>query len=77
MTFSNSYRIEKDTLGEVKVPIDSYYGAQTQRAVDNYQISGRKHYRDRLSKHLELLKLQRLKRIWKMASFKRLMQMPL
>ena len=42
MTFSKSYRIEKDTLGEVKVPNDAYYGAQTQRAVDNYQISGRK-----------------------------------
>ena len=42
MTFSRSNRTEKDTLGEVKVPIDAYYGAQTQRAVDNYQISGRK-----------------------------------
>ena len=42
MSFSESYRIEKDTLGEVHVPIDAYYGAQTQRAVENYQISGRK-----------------------------------
>ena len=33
-------RIEKDTLGEVKVPADAYYGAQTQRALENFQISG-------------------------------------
>ena len=35
------YRIEKDSLGEVKVPADRYYGVQTQRAVGNFQISGR------------------------------------
>ena len=34
------YRIEKDSLGEVKVPHDALYGAQTQRAVDNFAISG-------------------------------------
>ena len=34
------YRIEHDTLGEVKVPEQSYYGAQTQRAVENFPISG-------------------------------------
>jgi fumarate hydratase class II len=33
-------RIEKDTLGRVKLPDDVYYGAQTQRAVDNFPISG-------------------------------------
>ena len=33
------YRIEKDTMGEVKVPIDAYYGAQTQRSVENFQIA--------------------------------------
>lgn len=33
------YRIEKDTLGEVKVPIDAYYGAQTQRSIDNFKIA--------------------------------------
>jgi aspartate ammonia-lyase len=33
-------RIEKDTLGEVRVPKDALYGAQTQRAVENYPISG-------------------------------------
>ncbi|HTO16044.1 MAG TPA: class II fumarate hydratase [Edaphocola sp.] len=33
------FRIEKDTMGEVKVPIDAYYGAQTQRSVDNFKIA--------------------------------------
>jgi fumarate hydratase class II len=33
------YRIETDTMGKVKVPKDSYYGAQTQRAVENFPIS--------------------------------------
>jgi fumarate hydratase class II len=33
-------RTEKDSLGEVKVPAGAYYGAQTQRAVDNFPISG-------------------------------------
>lgn len=35
-----SQRIEKDSLGEVPVPAHAYYGAQTQRAVDNFPISG-------------------------------------
>jgi len=34
------YREEKDTLGRVRVPAEAYYGAQTQRAVDNFPISG-------------------------------------
>lgn len=33
-------RIERDTLGKVKLPDDAYYGAQTQRAVENFPISG-------------------------------------
>jgi fumarate hydratase class II len=33
------YRIEKDTLGEVKVPSSAYYGAQTQRSVENFKIA--------------------------------------
>ena len=33
------YRIEKDTMGEVNVPINAYYGAQTQRSVDNFKIA--------------------------------------
>jgi fumarate hydratase class II len=35
-------RIERDSLGEVHVPADALYGAQTQRAVQNFQISGLK-----------------------------------
>lgn len=37
---SDGYRIEKDSLGEVRVPTDAAYGAQTQRAVENFPISG-------------------------------------
>ncbi len=33
-------RVEKDTMGEVKIPDGAYYGAQTQRAVENFPISG-------------------------------------
>ena len=34
------YRVEKDSMGFVKVPIEANYGAQTQRAVENFPISG-------------------------------------
>jgi fumarate hydratase class II len=37
---SESYRIEHDTMGSLKVPAKAYYGAQTQRALENFQISG-------------------------------------
>ena len=37
-----NYRIESDLLGELQVPKDAYYGVQTQRAVDNFYITGRK-----------------------------------
>lgn len=33
------YRTEKDTMGEVNVPADAYYGAQTQRSVENFKIA--------------------------------------
>ncbi len=35
-----SYRIEKDTLGEIKVPSEKYWGAQTQRSKENFNIGG-------------------------------------
>ncbi|NHP16899.1 class II fumarate hydratase [Rhodococcus sp. IC4_135] len=43
MTESNDqeFRIEHDTMGEVRVPIDALWRAQTQRAVENFPISGR------------------------------------
>jgi fumarate hydratase, class II len=34
------YRVERDSLGDVKVPKDALYGAQTQRAVENFPVSG-------------------------------------
>ena len=34
------YRDEKDSMGTVRVPVDAYYGSQTQRAVENFPISG-------------------------------------
>ena len=37
---SEEYRVEKDSMGEVRVPVDALYGAQTQRAVDNFPVSG-------------------------------------
>ena len=39
------HRIEKDSLGEVQVPASAYYAAQTQRAINNFPISGAKPYR--------------------------------
>src|SRR5205085_12216532 len=48
-------RIEKDSMGEVFVPDEAYWGAQTQRAVDNFPISG--------------LRLER-RMIWALASIK-------
>ncbi len=40
MTESPEYRIEHDTMGEVRVPASALYRAQTQRAVENFPISG-------------------------------------
>ncbi|GAB2997781.1 class II fumarate hydratase [Cyclobacterium sediminis] len=37
------YRIEKDTMGPVEVPADKFWGAQTQRSVNNFKIGGAKH----------------------------------
>ena len=37
---ANGFRVERDSLGEVKVPADALWGPQTQRAVENFPISG-------------------------------------
>ena len=37
---AEEYRTEKDSMGEVRVPKSAYYGAQTQRAVENFPVSG-------------------------------------
>lgn len=36
------YRIERDTMGEVKVPADKYWGAQTERSRNNFKIGNEK-----------------------------------
>ena len=36
------YRIERDSMGEMKVPVDKYWGAQTQRSLENFPIGGEK-----------------------------------
>ena len=53
---AEAFRIEKDSLGEVKVPASAYYGAQTQRAAINFPVSGLRPWRAF---------------IWSMASIKR------
>ena len=37
---SSNTRIEHDLLGDLAVPADAYYGVQTARALENFQISG-------------------------------------
>ena len=39
---NKAFRIEQDSMGEIEVPSNAYYGAQTQRAVENFRISGRR-----------------------------------
>lgn len=41
---TDMYRIENDLLGDMQVPANAYYGIQTQRAIDNFHISGVKLY---------------------------------
>ncbi|MFP8956230.1 class II fumarate hydratase [Natrialbaceae archaeon A-CW3] len=36
----DEFRTEEDSLGEMQVPVDAYWGAQTQRAIENFPISG-------------------------------------
>jgi len=40
MKLMTNFRIEKDSMGELQVPINALYGAQTQRAVNNFPVSG-------------------------------------
>lgn len=42
----SDFRIEKDSMGEIKVPSNALYGAQTQRAYDNFPVSGIKFSRE-------------------------------
>lgn len=40
MSKMSDFRIEKDSMGEIKVPKEAYYSAQTQRASENFPVSG-------------------------------------
>src|SRR6476620_11148494 len=40
MTTGHDHRVEQDSMGEVRVPSEAKWGAQTQRAIDNFPISG-------------------------------------
>ena len=55
----DGFRVERDTMGEVLVPADALYRAQTQRAVQNFPISGT---------HLERRHIEALARIKKAAA---------
>jgi len=50
----NEFRIETDSLGEVRVPQNAWYGAQTARAVANFPISGRRPDRDFVLAHVRI-----------------------
>jgi fumarate hydratase class II len=52
---SSEFRIEKDTMGEVKVPQNKYWGAQTQRSKENFKIGGDRFPREMI-KALGILK---------------------
>ena len=43
---SKTTRIEKDTFGDIEVPNDRYYGAQTQRSLQNFRIGGERFPRE-------------------------------
>jgi fumarate hydratase class II len=45
MGATSDYRLERDSLGEIRVPRQALYGAQTQRAVENFPISGLRPWR--------------------------------
>ncbi|MBL4851573.1 MAG: aspartate ammonia-lyase [Gammaproteobacteria bacterium] len=49
-----THRIEKDSLGELKVPADAWYGIQTARGIDNFPISGRMPDRDFIQAHVTI-----------------------
>lgn len=51
---NNAFRIEKDSLGEYKVPAEAWYGIQTARAIDNFPISGRRPDRDFVLAHVTI-----------------------
>jgi fumarate hydratase class II len=55
MNNNNEFRIEKDTMGDIKVPSNKLWGAQTQRSLENFKIGGDKFPREMI-KALGILK---------------------
>ncbi|MBI4476064.1 MAG: aspartate ammonia-lyase [Acidobacteria bacterium] len=51
-----AFRTERDPLGELQVPSDAYYGIQTQRALDNFPISGLKAHPDLVTSTVQVKK---------------------
>jgi len=51
---AEKFRTEKDSLGELNVPADAWYGIQTARAIDNFPISGRGPDRDFVIAHAQI-----------------------
>ncbi len=49
MDSNQKYRIEKDSMGSVRVPREAYYGSNTQRAVENFSVSGYRFRRELIS----------------------------
>jgi fumarate hydratase class II len=54
------YRKEKDSIGEINVPAKKYYGAQTQRSLENFKIGGERFQRELIKSYGILKKLQQL-----------------
>jgi fumarate hydratase class II/aspartate ammonia-lyase len=51
---NRKFRVEKDSLGEYRVPEDAWYGVQTARAVENFPISGRRPDADFIIAHVRI-----------------------
>ena len=62
------YRIETDTMGEIKVPVDRYYGAQTARSLMNFRIGGERMPRE-LIRAMGILKRPPPWSIWSWGCF--------
>lgn len=54
--FKKNYRIERDSLGPVKVPADALYGAQTQRGYENFEVSGLTAYPEFIAAYVQIKK---------------------
>jgi fumarate hydratase class II len=73
---SKGYRMEKDSMGSVRVPKGAYYGAQTQRAVENFPVSGWRFQREMIHA-LGLIKLASAKTNFNLGLMERKMARPI